>query len=84
MSLNEVLRDGSPYFEFLGKVAMMTYWLKIHPNPQGEFVLDTLVPGVRFYVVAGGGRREAMVAVPPREPGEDRDLGTITLNERRR
>ena len=83
MSRAEILHDATPYFELLGERAMLTYWLKIHPNPQGEFVLDTLVPGAQLSIVAGSGQREARVPVTPLKPGEDRDLGTITLEERR-
>ena len=51
-------------------------------NAQGEFVIDTLLPGVRLHVMAATRDREAGVPVKPLEPGEDRDLGTITLKER--
>jgi hypothetical protein len=46
-------------------------------------VIDTLLPGVRFYIqAASGDGRSAGVPVSPLKPGEDRDLGTITLKER--
>jgi beta-lactamase regulating signal transducer with metallopeptidase domain len=48
----------------------------------GEFTHDALVPGMPFYIVAASGGREAFHYVPPLKPGEDRDLGTITLKER--
>jgi hypothetical protein len=67
----------------MGQKAMLPYWMKVlQPKPKGEFVIDTLVPGVHFYITAGAGRREAFVTVKPLNPGEDRDLGTITLKER--
>jgi hypothetical protein len=63
---------------------MLSYFTKIlAPKPKGEFVIDTLVPGARLYITAGMGRREAIVSVVPLKPGEDRDLGAITLKERK-
>ena len=49
----------------------------------GTFVNDLLIPGARFVIVAhsGGGQREAFVPVAPLRPGEDRDLGNVTLKE---
>jgi hypothetical protein len=82
LSRAEIMNDATPYFEILGERAMLAYWLKMHPNPQGQFVLDTLLPGARLYLVAGTGQREARVPLAPLKPGEDRDLGTITLQER--
>ena len=54
----------------------------LQPRKNGEFVLDTLVPGVHLVITAGAGRREVWLSVPPLKPGEDRDLGTLTLRER--
>ena len=45
-------------------------------------MIDTLLPGVRLYIdgrTSAGS--EAIVPVAPLKPGEDRDLGTITLKE---
>jgi hypothetical protein len=82
LSRAEIMNEATPYFEILGERAMLAYWLKMHPNPQGEFVLDTLLPGARLYIVAGTSQREARVPLTPLKPGEERDLGTITLQER--
>jgi hypothetical protein len=84
MSRNEVYRNTHIYSNLLGQKAMLTYSEKSKLGRQGEFVIDTLMPGVRYYVMAGSGSLEAMVPVPPLKPGEDRDLGTITLKERPR
>ena len=54
------------------------------PGAHGEFALEALAPGMPFYVVATSGGREAFRYVPPLKPGEDHDLGTITLEERKR
>ena len=61
----------------------MIYWTRLRSEAKGEFVIDTLVPGVPLYITANSGRQEAFVPVPPLKPGEDRDLGTITLKERK-
>jgi hypothetical protein len=72
------------YANLMGQKAMLPYFAKIlEPKPKGEFVVDTLVPGAHFYITAEAGRREAVVSVSPLKPGEDRDLGTITLKERK-
>ena len=52
------------------------------PEANGEFAHDALVPGMPYYITAGSGEREAYQRVEPLRPGEDRDLGTITLKER--
>ena len=58
--------------------------LNERPRSTGEFTLDTMIPGASFYVTAAeGGGREAHVAVPDLKPGEDRDLGTLVLKERK-
>ena len=83
MTRSEMLRDTEIYVNLMGQKAMLLYFTKIlQPKPKGEFVIDTLVPGARFVIAAGAGRREAHVFVPPLKPGEDRDLGTITIKER--
>jgi 5-hydroxyisourate hydrolase-like protein (transthyretin family) len=51
------------------------------PGASGDFVCNALVPGLPFYIVATSGGRAAFQYVPPLKPGEDRDLGTITLKE---
>ena len=50
------------------------------PNSTGEFVLDMLMPGARLYLTAATGDRAATVPIPDLKPGEDRDMGTITLH----
>jgi 5-hydroxyisourate hydrolase-like protein (transthyretin family) len=49
----------------------------------GEFSFEALIPGARFYVVGAGSGREAYVPVDGLKPGEVRDLGTITMKERK-
>ena len=84
MTRSEIFGDTEIYANLMGQKAMLPYLTKIlEPKPKGEFVIDTLVPGARFYITAGAGRREAIVSVAPLKPGEDRDLGTITLKERK-
>jgi hypothetical protein len=82
MSRNDVFRNTHIYSNILGQKAMLAYSEKNKLGRQGEFVIDTLMPGVRYYVMAGSRRLEAMVSVSSLKPGEDRDLGTITLKER--
>ncbi len=83
MSRDEVRRNSSFYSNFIGQKAMLAYSEKQKSNSQGEFVIDTLLPGVRFYIMAASAdRRSASVPLSPLKPGEDRDLGTITLKER--
>ena len=53
-------------------------------NERGEFSLSLLMPGARLYVVATTGDRSATVPIPELKPGEDRDLGTITLQPEQR
>jgi beta-lactamase regulating signal transducer with metallopeptidase domain len=70
------------YSNLLESSARQKYWEK--PIAGGEFAHDALVPGEPFYIVASSGNREAFQYVSPLKPGEDRDLGTITLKERQR
>ena len=69
----------------IGQRAMLAYLTKrLQSEAEGEFVIDTLVPGARFYIRAAKRRTgEACVPLTPLKPGEDRDLGTITLKERK-
>jgi hypothetical protein len=84
MTRSEILGNAEFYVNLMGQKAMLPYLTKIlEPRPKGEFVIDTLVPGAHFYITAGAGRREAIVSVTRLEPGEDRDLGAITLKERK-
>jgi len=83
LTRSEILRDTTSYVELMGQKTILSYYMKlVRPKPKGEFVIDTLLPGTRFHIMAGAGRREALVSVPPLKPDEDRDLGTITLKER--
>jgi hypothetical protein len=83
MSLDDEFRNTSFYSNLVGQKAMLEYSEKQKSNGQGEFVIDTLLPGIRLYVKAASGGRHAGVHVKPLEPGEDRDLGTITIRERK-
>ena len=53
-------------------------------NERGEFSLSLLMPGARLYLIATTGDRSATVPIPELKPGEDRDLGTITLQPEQR
>ena len=53
-------------------------------NERGEFSLSMLMPGARLYLTATTGDRSATVPIPELKPGEDRDLGTITLRPEER
>jgi beta-lactamase regulating signal transducer with metallopeptidase domain len=81
MSRGEIFRNAEFYVNIIGQKAMAAFDEKIKLNPRGEFVIDTLVPGARFYLMGGAPGLEAYVPLPPLKPGEDRDLGTITLKE---
>jgi hypothetical protein len=69
------------YTNLLGQRAMMIYWTRLRSDAKGDFVIDTLIPGIPLYMTANAVRQEAFVPVAPLQPGEDRDLGTITLKE---
>ena len=84
MTRAEIMRDTTNYIELMGQKGILLYLTKItEPKPKGVFVIDTLMPGARFYIAAGAGRREAYLSLPPLKPGEDLDLGTITIKERK-
>ena len=84
MTRSEILGNTEFYGNLMGQRAILPYLTKIlEPKPKGEFVIDTLVPGAHFYITAGAGQREAFVSVAPLKSGENRDLGTITLKERK-
>jgi 5-hydroxyisourate hydrolase-like protein (transthyretin family) len=55
----------------------------IRSNAPGGFVIDNLRSGVRLCVFAEENDEQVLVPMPPLRPGEDRDLGTITLKERK-
>jgi beta-lactamase regulating signal transducer with metallopeptidase domain len=82
MSRDEVFRNTSFYSSLIGQKSTLAYSEKLRSNAQGEFVIDTLLPGVKLYVMAAASDREAAVPLPPLKPGEDRDLGTIVIKER--
>ena len=44
-----------------------------------EFKFDKLIPGVRYYVAAGG----TYHAIPALKPGEVRDLGKIVVKQQK-
>ena len=84
MTRDEVFRNTHIYSNILGQKAMVySYDDRNKSGPGGEFVIDTLMPGVHFYIMASSGSQEAMIPVPPLKPDEDRDLGTITIKERK-
>jgi beta-lactamase regulating signal transducer with metallopeptidase domain len=80
MTRDDVFASTSFYSDLIGETNL-TYSERQRSNAQGEFVIDTLLPGVRLYVFGASGNREAQVPLKPLRPGEDRDLGTITLKE---
>ncbi|MFI5461021.1 MAG: M56 family metallopeptidase, partial [Isosphaerales bacterium] len=49
---------------------------------QGKFQFEHLIAGARYGLSVRGGNLEGLATVPPLVPGENRDLGTITLKER--
>jgi hypothetical protein len=53
-------------------------------DAKGKFALGLLMPGARLYLTATTGDRSATVPIPELKPGEDRDLGTITLRPEER
>lgn len=50
-------------------------------NPQGEFLIDRLIPAVQFYLIGEMGAKRLRKPIAPLAPGEERDLGTLTLRE---
>jgi hypothetical protein len=56
--------------------------LNERPRSNGEFTLDTLIPGSSLYVTAAAAAgRGAHVPVFDLKPGENRDLGTLVPKE---
>ncbi len=71
-----------PYFNLLGEMGGMIYWTRMNSGPDGEFTVDTLISGLRLSVIAAARpQSEAMVPLDSLAPGEDRDLGTIKVEE---
>jgi hypothetical protein len=81
MSRDKVYHNSLFYANLVGQRNMFAYSEKQKSNSEGEFVIDNLLPGVRLYIMAASARRLADVPLSPLKPGEDRDLGTITLKE---
>jgi hypothetical protein len=82
MSRDEVFRNTLFYSNLVGQKAMLAYSEQQESNSEGEFVIDTLLPGVQLYIMAASADgRSASVPLSPLTSGEDRDLGTITLKE---
>ena len=53
------------------------------PGAQGEFTLESMIPGACFYVTAARAETaRPQVPAPDLKPGEVRDLGTLVLKER--
>ena len=60
---------------------MNDYMVLLQANARGEFAIDTLLPGLDLYVMVSSTQGAALAPVPPLKPGEDRDLGTITVGK---
>ena len=69
------------YANIVGERYMST--LNDHPKENGEFTLDTLVPGELLCDGWRGRGPHAHVAAFDLKPGENRDLGTLVLKERK-
>ena len=82
MTSDEVFGYAWFYSNMIGQAAALEYHERLRSAAGGEFVIDTLVPGARFYIRGEAGARQGLVPLKPLEPGEDRDLGEITLKER--
>jgi beta-lactamase regulating signal transducer with metallopeptidase domain len=82
MSRNDILTDTEFYSNLLEPAARVKH--SDEPGVRDEFTHDSLVPGLPFYIGAESGGRQAVHYVPPLAPGEDRDVGTVTLKERQR
>ncbi len=83
MSREELLPklERVQYFDLLGQRAMVDYLVLFQTNARGEFAIDTLLPGMDFYVMVSSTQGVALAPVTPLKPCEDRDLGTITVGE---
>ncbi len=58
------------------------YFANEKPDAEGRFRFENLLPGARFTIVAAGSDTgEAFHPVAALKPGEDRDLGTITMKK---
>jgi hypothetical protein len=83
MSRDEIFRTMWFHSGLIAKKNQPNSVESIRSNAPGEFVIDTLLSGVRLCIFAEENNEQALVPVPPLRPGEDRDLGTITLKERK-
>ena len=83
MSRDEIFRNTWFHSVLIAKTNLPDYVQTLKSNDQGEFVIDTLLSGVRLCIFAEENDEQALVPVSPLRPGEDRDLGTITLKERK-
>ena len=61
---------AAPYIMWLMEPLLQTY--------PAEFKYDSLIPGVRYYLQAGG----TYHAIAPLKPGEVRDLGNVVVNQK--
>lgn len=52
------------------------------PRPDGSFERDALIPGVGFIVIGYAEGQYTRVPVWDLKPGEVRDLGTVTLDQK--
>ena len=83
MNRDDIYRNSVHGSTLIAKAQQSDYVRTFRPNDEGEFVIDTLLSGAPLCIFAEGNDRHALVRVAPLRPGEDRDLGTITLQERK-
>jgi 5-hydroxyisourate hydrolase-like protein (transthyretin family) len=83
MSRDDIFRNMWFHSVLVAKRDHPHYVEMLKSNAQGEFAIDNLLPGARLCIFTEETDRQALVRVSPLEPGEDRDLGTIILEERK-
>ena len=83
MSRDDIFRNMWFHSGLIAKKNKPNSVESIRSNAPGGFVIDNLLSGVRLCVFAEENDEQVLVQVPPLRPGEDRDLGTITLKERK-
>ena len=83
MNRDDIFRNSVHGSTLIAKAQQSDYVQTFRTNDQGEFVIDTLLSGVRLCIFAEENEEQALFQVSPLRPGEDRDLGTISLKERK-
>jgi 5-hydroxyisourate hydrolase-like protein (transthyretin family) len=83
MGRDDIFRSMWFHSVLIAKRDYPEYVESLKLNAQSEFVIDNLLAAVRLCIFAEQNDRQAVVQVQPLEPGEDRNLGTITLKERK-